>query len=129
LIITHDRPPLGDPVLVAAPLRVSLDAVTADATLDKIDKLFMPGLLEVQMGIRVYFPNHDHVRHQVYSFSLAKPFGLPLNAGFFALIRSRSRAQVQLLSHPPCSFPVTPTAWCAWGDLVPIAAPAIRQSC
>ena len=71
MLITHNRQPLGDPVRVAAPLRVSLDAVTADATRDKIDKLFMPGPLEVQMGIRVHFPNHDHVRHQVYSFSLA----------------------------------------------------------
>ena len=81
LIITHDRQPLGDPVLIAALLRVSLEAVTADATLDKIDKQFMPGPLEVQMGIRMHFPNHDHVRYQVYPFSLAKPFGLPLNAG------------------------------------------------
>ncbi|MDH4381550.1 MAG: hypothetical protein QE509_06655 [Gammaproteobacteria bacterium] len=98
-------------MIIAAPYGVALEAVTADATRDKIDKLFMPGPLEVQMGIRVHCPNHDHVCHQVYSFSLAKPFGLPLNAGFFALIRARARAQVQLLSHPPCSFPVTPTAW------------------
>jgi hypothetical protein len=100
LIITHNRQPLGDPVRVAAPLRVSLEAVTADATLDKIDKLFMPGLLEVQMGIRVHFPNHDHVRHQVYSFSLAKPFGLPLNAGSGSAAGERATARRLFCAHP-----------------------------
>jgi len=81
LVTTDGGQPLGDAVIVAAPHAVSLEAVTADATLDQIDKQFMPGLLVVQVGTRVHFPNHDHVRHQVYSFSPAKPFELPLYAG------------------------------------------------
>lgn len=109
MIITHNRQPLGDPVRVAAPLRVSLDAVTADATRDKIDKLFMPGPLEVQMGIRVHFPNHDHVRHQVYSFSLAKPFGLPLNAGSGSDAGERATAR-RLFCAYPLTLPSTGSA-------------------
>jgi hypothetical protein len=33
------------------------------------------------VGSRVRFPNHDSVRHQVYSFSAAKKFELPLYSG------------------------------------------------
>ena len=80
--VTSDKgQPLGDAVIVAAPHVVSLEAVTADTTLDQIDKQFMPGLLVVQVGTRAHFPNHDHIRHQVYSFSPAKPFELPLLRG------------------------------------------------
>ena len=61
LVTTDGGQPLGDAVVVAAPHAVSLEAVTADATLDQIDKQFMPGLLVVQVGTRVHFPNHDHV--------------------------------------------------------------------
>ena len=35
----------------------------------------------VQAGTPVAFPNHDKVRHQVYSFSPAKTFELKLYAG------------------------------------------------
>ena len=81
LVTTDGGQPLGDAVIVAAPHAVSLEAVTADATLDQIDKQFMPGLLVVQVGTLAHFPNHDHIRHQVYSFSPAKPFELPLLRG------------------------------------------------
>jgi len=38
-------------------------------------------VLAVQTGTAVRFPNSDNVRHQVYSFSSAKRFQLPLYAG------------------------------------------------
>ena len=52
-----------------------------EAKVDQIDKSFVPGELVVQVGTLVHFPNSDKVRHQVYSFSPAKSFELPLYAG------------------------------------------------
>ncbi|WP_431151707.1 methylamine utilization protein [Acidovorax facilis] len=42
---------------------------------------FVPGLLVVPVGTEVRFPNHDSVRHHVYSFSPAKKFELKLYTG------------------------------------------------
>lgn len=42
---------------------------------------FIPGVLVVPVGTEVRFPNHDTVRHHVYSFSPAKKFELKLYAG------------------------------------------------
>lgn len=71
-----------------APLQgavVSLHGVAAPepgtAVMDQRNTAFEPGVLVVQAGTAVSFPNSDTVRHQVYSFSPAKPFELPLYAG------------------------------------------------
>ena len=53
----------------------------AQAVMDQRDSTFVPGVLPVQVGTTVSFPNSDTVQHQVYSFSPAKPFELPLYAG------------------------------------------------
>jgi plastocyanin len=45
------------------------------------DKLFLPTVLAVQTGTPVSFPNHDTVRHHVYSFSPIKPFEIKLYVG------------------------------------------------
>ncbi|MEO6155971.1 MAG: methylamine utilization protein [Thermomonas sp.] len=42
---------------------------------------FQPHVLAVQAGSEVLFPNSDNTRHQVYSFSPAKTFELPLYSG------------------------------------------------
>ena len=42
---------------------------------------FVPGVLVVPVGTEVRFPNHDTVRHHVYSFSPAKKFELKLSSG------------------------------------------------
>ena len=44
-------------------------------------KQFVPQVITVTRGTEVSFPNHDKVRHQVYSFSPAKKFELKLYAG------------------------------------------------
>ena len=44
-------------------------------------KQFVPQILIVPVGSEVRFPNHDTVRHHVYSFSPAKKFELKLYAG------------------------------------------------
>src|SRR5262245_4179677 len=51
------------------------------ATLDQIDKQFVPNLLPIPVGTEVQFPNHDQIHHHVYSFSRAKSFDLPLYKG------------------------------------------------
>ena len=51
------------------------------ATMDQIDKTFVPGVLPVTVGSEVRFPNHDQIHHHVYSFSRTKSFELPLYKG------------------------------------------------
>lgn len=45
------------------------------------NKTFSPGVLVVQTGTQVSFPNFDTVRHHVYSFSKPKTFEIKLYAG------------------------------------------------
>ncbi len=51
------------------------------AVMDQINKTFQPHVLLIRQGQRVSFPNSDHIRHHVYSFSPAKPFEIKLYAG------------------------------------------------
>ncbi len=55
--------------------------VAGQAVMDQRNTAFEPGVLVIQAGTAVSFPNSDTVRHQVYSFSPAKPFELPLYSG------------------------------------------------
>ena len=48
---------------------------------DQRNTQFVPRVSVVTVGTPVTFPNSDNVRHQVYSFSPAKRFELPLYAG------------------------------------------------
>lgn len=52
-----------------------------EAIMDQRNSAFEPGVLVIQAGTAVSFPNSDTVRHQVYSFSPAKSFEVPLYAG------------------------------------------------
>lgn len=51
------------------------------ATLDQVNKTFVPGVLPIVVGTEVRFPNHDQIHHHVYSFSRTKNFELPLYKG------------------------------------------------
>ncbi len=51
------------------------------AVMDQRNRMFVPHVLPVQTGTAVEFPNSDDIRHQVYSFSDAKKFQLPLYTG------------------------------------------------
>lgn len=68
-------------VVVAMPKDQVPDGKHPEASVDQIEKNFVPGQLVVRVGTLVHFPNSDKVRHQVYSFSPAKSFELPLYAG------------------------------------------------
>jgi plastocyanin len=72
---------LPETVVVFDPLEVSPASTHASASIDQVDKQFVPHVSVVRTGTEVSFPNSDHVRHQVYSFSPAKTFNLKLYAG------------------------------------------------
>jgi len=75
--------PVEDAVVVAVPTDggVRVPPRPREGIVDQIDQEFTPKVTAVLVGTPVRFPNHDNVRHQVYSFSPAKRFELPLYAG------------------------------------------------
>jgi len=75
--------PVADAVVVAIPADGASKpaAKSREATIDQIDLEFVPRVLAISVGTPVTFPNHDRVRHHVYSFSPAKRFELPLYSG------------------------------------------------
>jgi len=64
--------PLGQP----APVKPM-----AGVQIEQVDRHFVPRVSVVTVGTPVAFPNHDTVRHHVYSFSPVKTFELKLYAG------------------------------------------------
>lgn len=49
--------------------------------IDQIDKEFINHVTPIQQGTAINFPNHDQIRHHVYSLSAAKNFEIPLYKG------------------------------------------------
>lgn len=82
-VLDQHGKPLADAVVLATPddsRKASRTAQIPDAV-DQIDKQFVPFVNVIRVGAKVWFPNKDHIRHQVYSFSSTKKFELPLYAG------------------------------------------------
>jgi plastocyanin len=75
--------PLADAVVVAVPLQgiPPPGQPAAREVVDQIGQEFVPYVKPILVGSAVSFPNKDNIRHQVYSFSPAKRFELPLYAG------------------------------------------------
>ena len=73
--------PAGDTVIAFDPLDVKPAASRNQATIDQIDKQFVPRVSVIRTGTSVTFPNSDRIRHQVYSFSKPNVFSLKLYAG------------------------------------------------
>jgi len=75
--------PVADAVVVAVPSdgKLRLPARALQDVVDQVDKEFVPKVQAVLIGTAVTFPNRDSVRHQVYSFSPARRFDLPLYSG------------------------------------------------
>jgi plastocyanin len=75
--------PVADAVIVAVPSDGSLrlPARAPQNVVDQVDKEFVPKVQAILVGTAVTFPNRDSVRHQVYSFSPARRFELPLYKG------------------------------------------------
>lgn len=79
--VTGNGKPATD-VVVSLHSRNSAAAVRPGrASIDQRDTQFVPRVTVVPVGTPIRFPNSDNVRHQVYSFSPAKRFELPLYAG------------------------------------------------
>ncbi len=72
---------VDDAVVYAIPEGRAPASAPRRAVMDQKNRMFVPHVMAVQTGTLVTFPNSDNVRHQVYSFSPAKRFQLPLYAG------------------------------------------------
>lgn len=73
---------VSDVVVTVAPVDKHIAAFApASAVMDQLDVAFVPRILVIAVGTKVEFPNNDKVSHQVYSFSAAKKFQLPLYKG------------------------------------------------
>ena len=80
-VVDQNGKPVDDAVVSARPLGAAPLAKPGDEVVDQVDKEFVPHVKPVVVGSRVHFPNNDNVRHEVYSFSPAKRFQLPLYSG------------------------------------------------
>ena|SRR5580765_7136072 len=85
LVVDAGGRPVSDVVVVLTPTDESTAIDDAKdrphAQMDQRNKEFVPHILAIEVGTWVDFPNSDTVSHQVYSFSPAKPFQLPLYKG------------------------------------------------
>jgi plastocyanin len=74
---------VGEVVITVSPESgtVRPTAVPGHAVMDQLHRAFVPLVLAVAVGTSVDFPNNDSVSHEVYSFSPAKRFQLPLYKG------------------------------------------------
>lgn len=81
-ILRHDGKPLpGAVVMVHSLDGTAKPSAPVRAVMDQVDLKFTPDLLVVPVGSTVVFPNSDRTAHEVYSFSPAHPFQLPLYRG------------------------------------------------
>jgi plastocyanin len=93
----------GKPVADAVVTAVEVDPKNAPhpalptETVDQVDKQFVPYVKAIYVGSKIRFPNKDNIQHQVYSFSPAKKFELPLYAGTEALPVSFDKTGVVVL--------------------------------
>ena len=78
----RDGQPLPGAVVTVESLGKPLPAAQpVVAIMDQVDLAFVPDVLIVPVNSSVHFPNSDAVSHQVYSFSSARRFQLPLYRG------------------------------------------------
>lgn len=75
------RPLTGAIVTVHGLGSAARSGAPVQAVMDQVNRAFQPDLLVIPVGSTVAFPNSDSVSHQIYSFSPAKRFQLPLYRG------------------------------------------------
>jgi plastocyanin len=77
-----DGRPLADAVVTVKAVGRNLPApAPIHALMDQMNRMFVPEVIVIPVGSTVAFPNSDSVSHQIYSFSPAKRFQLPLYKG------------------------------------------------
>jgi plastocyanin len=80
-VYKRDGKPLGGAVVTAEPEQPGAAPAPVKAIMDQVDLAFVPDVLVIPVRSTVQFPNSDAVSHQVYSFSPARQFQLPLYRG------------------------------------------------
>ena len=80
-VLKRDGKPLPGAVITAEPQSSTGPAPPVKAIMDQVDLAFLPDVLLIPVHSTVQFPNSDAVGHQVYSFSSARQFQLPLYRG------------------------------------------------
>ena len=82
IVLKRDGTPLPGAVVSAeAESPVLPLAPAVKGIMDQVNLAFMPDVLVIPLHSTVQFPNSDAVGHQVYSFSSARSFQLPLYRG------------------------------------------------
>jgi plastocyanin len=82
VVLRQDGRPLAGAVVTAEPeSQKPAPAAPQKAIVDQVDLTFVPEVVVIPVGSSVSFPNSDLVSHQVYSFSPARRFQLPLYRG------------------------------------------------
>ncbi|HLZ96453.1 MAG TPA: methylamine utilization protein [Steroidobacteraceae bacterium] len=83
MVVGRDGRGVDEVVVTAMPEGAGTESspIPRPAIMDQKNLAFLPRVLVVATGTRVEFPNNDSVSHQVYSFSAAKRFQLPLYKG------------------------------------------------
>jgi plastocyanin len=91
MVVDREGHGVGEAVVTAMPAGANGGSSPAlkSAVMDQRNLAFVPRVLVVGIGTSIEFPNNDSVSHQVYSFSAAKRFQLPLYKGE---------------AHPPITF-------------------------
>lgn len=81
-----DGSPVANAVITLEPESGAAPQVAyrSEAVMDQQHSRFVPHVLIVPVGTLVHFPNSDNIHHDVYSFSPAKTFDLPLYKGVHA---------------------------------------------
>lgn len=81
-VLDNAGQPLPNAVVYAEPAGgAPAPAKPRQVEIEQKNKTFLPLVTVVQTGTPILFPNHDTVRHHVYSFSPAKTFELKLYSG------------------------------------------------
>lgn len=81
-VVGSDGKALADAVVfLESPAAKAASRPVANVQVEQAKRQFTQRVSVVTVGSEVYFPNHDTVRHQVYSFSPVKTFELKLYAG------------------------------------------------
>lgn len=83
MVVGRDGRGVDEVVVTAMPAAAKTGSppTLRQAVMDQKNLAFLPRVLVVGAGTSVEFPNNDSVSHQVYSFSEAKRFQLPLYKG------------------------------------------------
>jgi plastocyanin len=81
-VLNQNGQPLADSAVYAEPISGQNPSKSLKTVeIEQKNKTFFPLVTVIQNGTTISFPNHDTVRHHVYSFSPAKTFELKLYSG------------------------------------------------